>query len=546
MTAKSRGALALLTLAAMLGWTGAAFAQVDAEGLARARAAASSGDSAAAIAEYDLLLAGTPNDVELLNESAQQLSWQGRYAEAIARYDRVLAVSKDNRFALLERAKVLSWAKRYEESVQAFERLLQREPANLDARLGLARVRSWSGDLPAARADYQSILADHPGNRDALLGIAQTYAWSGDLGEARNRYRALRGSAEYDKDADLGTAYLDLWEGNLGSANQTADRLKAWYPGDGDTDALWRAARSASAPWLAVGWDQMDDTDRNLLTTTRYEAAARLPTGLGLHLAYADYDVRTAGEQGSIGSLQLSADFSPRARHQVEVMGGVDRLEHAQAPGHFVSDWGLIYRFPLGGDWSGFVSGRREPYRYSVPLIDNRIVVDSYAFGGSGQLGDHWHLAADGNAWSVSDGNDRLAATASAGYRWTASGHTLDAGGVFRWLDWRKDLDSGYFDPSNFTSLGATFRAFGPISAARHVDYDVSLEAGIQSFDFAGNKTSGDPYYLVVGRLGWQINSAARLEIFGEAGSYASEGAQEWRYTRAGARLVWRFGTGTR
>jgi tetratricopeptide (TPR) repeat protein len=544
MTTHARGALALLLLAALLGWIGAASAQVDAQGLARARAAANSGNGAAAIAEYDRLLSSAPNDVELLNESAQQLSWQGRYAEAIARYDRALAIAPDNRFALLERAKVLSWARRYEESVRAFERLLQLEPTNLDARLGLARVRSWSGGLTAARADYQSILADHPGNRDALLGMAQTYAWSGDLGEARNRYQVLRAGAEYDKDADLGTAYLDLWEDDLGSASQTAARLKAWYPDDRDVDALWRATRSASAPWLAVSWDQMDDTDRNLLTTTLYEAAARMPNGVGLRLAYADYEVRTAGEEGSIGSMQLSADFSPRVRHQIEVMGGVDRLERPQAPGHFVTDWGLSYRFPLGGDWNGFLSGRREPYRYSVPLIDNRIVVDSYGFGASGKLSDRWHVAADGNVWSVSDGNDRLAATASAGYRWTASGQTLDAGGAFRWLDWRKDLNSGYFDPSNFTSLGATFRAFGPISAARHVGYDLSLEAGVQSFDFAGKKTSGDPYYLAVARLGWQINAAGRLELFGEAGSYASEGAQEWRYTRAGARLVWRFGTG--
>jgi len=546
MTNDSRRTCILLLLVALPGWAAAADAQVDAQGLARARAEANSGNSAAAIAEYDLLLTSDPDDLDLLNESAQQLSWEGHYAEALARYDRVLALSPDNRFALLERAKVLSWARRYPESVQAFERLLQLDPPNLDARLGLARVRSWSGEISAARADYESVLADHPDNRDALLGVAQTYAWSGDLEEARDRYRALRGNDKYDKDADLGTAYLDLWEGRLGSANRAATRLKAWYPDDRDVDALWRATHRAMAPWLALSWDQLDDTDHNLMTTTRYEAAATLPTGLGLNLAYAGYDVRTAGERGSIGSLQLRADFSPRARHRIEVMGGVDRLERPRLPSHFVSDWGLSYRYPLGDSWNGFVSGSREPYRYSVPLIDNRIVVDSYAFGASGKLSDKWHLAAEGNVWKVSDGNDRRAATVSAGYRWTASGHTLDVGGVVRWLDWREDLDSGYFDPSNFNSVGATFRAFGPISATRHLDYDVNLEAGIQSFDYSGQKTSGDPYYVAVARVVWQVNRAARLEIFGEAGSYAAEGAQEWRYTRAGARLVWRFGATAR
>jgi hypothetical protein len=175
-------------------------------------------------------------------------------------------------------------------------------------------------------------------------------------------------------------------------------------------------------------------------------------------------------------------------------------------------------------------------------LIDNRIVVDSYAAGVSGTVAENWNLGAEASSWDVSDGNNRLAAAASARYHWTASGHSLEAGGTLRWLDWRKDFDSGYFDPSAFASVGATFRAFGPVSGARRLDYDLSVEAGLQSFDFAGTKTSGDPYYLVVARLGWQVNGAARLEAFAESGSYASEGAQDWRYSKAGARFVWRFG----
>jgi tetratricopeptide (TPR) repeat protein len=542
MIASSRGIRASLVLLATLGWTAVSVAAIDEQGLARARAAASAGDSAAAIAEYDRLLTTSPDDLQLLNESAQQLSWNRRYAEAIARYDRALSIAPDNHFALLERAKVLSWARRYPESVRAFEQLLALNPADLEARLGLARVRSWSGDLVVAQADYRSILHDHPGNRDAMLGLAQTYAWSGDLAEARRRYQELRGSAAYDKDADLGIGYLDLWQGNLASANETASRLKSWYPDDRDVEELWRTTRAASAPWLAAGWDQMDDTDRNLLTTSRYEVAARLPTAVGLHLAYSDYDVRTAGDKGSISSLQASADFSPRPGHKLDLMAGVDRLERPGQPSHFVSDWGAAYRFPLGGNWSGWVSGRREPYRYSVPLIDNRIVVESYGAGISGTVAGHWNLVAEASSWDVSDGNNRLAAAASARYRWTASGHSLEAGGTLRWLDWRKDLDSGYFDPSAFVSAGATFRAFGPVSSARGLDYDLSVEAGVQSFDFADTKTSGDPYYLAVARLGWQINGAARLEVFAESGSYASQGAQDWRYSKAGARFVWRFG----
>jgi tetratricopeptide (TPR) repeat protein len=542
MNANTRGVVAWLVMFVVLGYAAAVSAEVDEQGLAQARAAASSGDSRYAIAEYERLLQAAPDNLLLLNESAQQLSWAKRYAEAITRYERVLSIDPDNRFALLERAKVLSWAGRYAESVDAFEKLLRLDRDDLDARLGMARVRSWSGDLAAARMDYRAILEDHPGHHDAMLGLAQTYAWSGELVEARRRYQELRGTAAADKDADLGIAYLDLWEGDVARASDAARRLKSWYPADPDVAELWLATRSAAAPSIAASWDQMDDTDSNLLTTTRFEAAARLPTGIRLLLSYADYDVRTAGERGSINSIQASAAFSPRANHQLEVMFGEDRLEQRAQPGHFVTNWGLAYRFPLANDWRGWVSARREPYRYSVPLIQNRIVVDSYQAGVNGQVGEHWNVAAEASTWDVSDGNSRLAAAVSAHHRWASSGHTLEAGGTLRWLDWREDLDSGYFDPSGFTSIGATFRAFGPVSRSRHITYDLALEAGVQSFDFAGNRTSGDPYYLAVGRLGWQMNAAARLEAYAESGSYASEGAQDWRYSRIGARLVWQFG----
>jgi tetratricopeptide (TPR) repeat protein len=542
MNASTRGVVAWLVMFAVLGYAAAVSAEVDEQGLAQARAAASSGDSRSAIAEYERLLQAAPDNLILLNESAQQLSWAKRYAEAITRYEQVLSIDPDNRFALLERAKVLSWAGRYAESVDAFEKLLRLDPDDLDARLGMARVRSWSGDLAAARTDYRAMLEDHPGHHDAMLGLAQTYAWSGELVEARRRYQELRGTAAADKDADLGIAYLDLWEGDVARASDTARRLKSWYPADPDVAELWLATRSATAPSVAASWDQMDDTDSNLLTTTRLETTARLPPGIGLRLSYADYDVRTAGDRGSINSIQASAEFSPRARHQVEVMFGEDRLECRAQPGYFVTNWGLAYRFPLADNWRGWVGARREPYRYSVPLIHNRIVVDSYQAGINGQVAEHWKVAAEAGTWDVSDGNNRLAAAVSAHRRWAGSEHTLEAGGTFRWLDWREDLDSGYFDPSGFTSIGATFRAFGPVSRSRHMNYDLALEAGVQSFDFAGSRTSGDPYYLAVGRIGWQMNAAARLEAYAESGSYASEGAQDWRYSRIGARLVWQFG----
>lgn len=524
-------------------WTAAAFAS-DPVLLQQARAAGAAGEAERAVALYDAALAGGTPGVDALAESAQQLSWLGRYDAALQRYERVLALDPASRFALLERAKVLSWARRYPESIAAFDQLLAAYPGDLDGRIGRARAWSWSGELSAARDAYEEVLRDYPEQPDALLGIAQTYAWSGALGEARRGYDTANLALGGRPDAEVGLAYLDLWEGSPAEALAAGLRLAALHPGNGDVRELVRAARRATAPWVAVGWNQLDDTEQNLMTMGRVEAGGWLPGGLRARFAYSNYDVSTTGARGSIDSLQGFAEWLPRPRHRVEAMLGVDRLGRPSQPASSVTDAGVAYRFPLGPAWNGWFSVQREPYRYSVPLIDNRVVIDALLAGAAGRVGDDWFVSAEASGWQLSDNNERLAFDLWARRRAKAGDHTIEAGLGARWLDWRDDRDNGYFDPSGFRSVGLLARAYGPLTADRRATYDLSVEAGTQSFDAAGTRTSGDPYYLAAGRLGWQISNALRLECFAEAGSYASEGSADWRYARAGARLVWQFGTG--
>gem|GEM_PF-2107683 len=512
------------------------------EALAEARAAAESGDSESSLALYDQRLAVQPDDVEALNRSAQQLSWEHRFDEALARYERVLTLQPDNHFALLERAKVLSWARRYEESIAAFERLLELGPEDLEARLGYARVLSWAGRLGAARTQYLAILDEQPGHGYALLGVAQTYAWSGDLRQGRRYYRLAADALDDPKDAEVGLAYIDLWEGASGRALAKAEDLDSRHGGDGDVDDLLRAARDATAPWVASSWDRMTDSDEHRVSTWRTEAGFWLPLGVAARLTYADYDIHSQEQRGSIRSMQARLNWVPLAEHRVELMLGADSWSRPAQASDSTVDWGFNYSFPVRGTWSAFVGAWREPYRYSVPLIDNRIVINAYSTGASGRLPGDWRLATQVGVWQTSDDNRRLSADLSARRPWRLGTHSLEAGGNLRWLDWRTEAGNGYFDPSNFTAIGAPLRAFGPISKAHSINYDVSVELGLQSYDFAGTRTSLDPYYITVARISQQVTPSLRLEAFAEAGSYASEGSNDWRYSRGGARFVWQFG----
>lgn len=524
----------------------AAHTEPDTTALARARATAVAGDRTTSIRLYDELLRASPDDVTLLVESAQQLSWNSQYEAAVHRYEQALSIEPGNRFAARERAKVLSWSGRYPDAVDAFRGLVAQDPEDVEARLGLARTLSWSGRQQEARAEYESVLA--AGNRvgEARLGLAQTWAWSGQLDEARALYEQARPDLPDTKDADLGLAYVDFWQGRLRPAHAAAAQLAQRYPGDRDVAALQRELNRATAPRITASWDQLDDSDGNLLTVSRLEGSARPPIGASVGLAYANYGMSSAGQRGSIDSLQATASWSPRWRHTLDAMAGLDRLSPPTAGGRSVLDWGLTYSFPAGSHASGWIGVRREPYRYSVPLITNEIVIDSLNAGLRGDIGDHWSLATGASAWDTSDGNRRRAFDFAGTYRFRPGSHTIEVGGVTRWLDWRDDLENGYFDPSNFRSLGVTGRAHGPLLRTQGLDYDLSMEVGAQSYETADATTRGDPYYLVVGKVGWQFAEAGRLEAFAEAGTYASQGAGDWRYTRAGIRFSWNFGSEAR
>ncbi len=533
--------LPLLLTSTLLG-TASTAQTIGDDVLAEARTAAETGDMERSIALYDRFLAEHPDDIDALNRSAQQLSWDRRFDEALALYEHVLVLQPDNYMALLESAKVLSWDRRYEESIVAFETLLDTEPEDLDARLGLARVLSWSGRLGAAREQYLRILDDHPGHGEALLGVAQTYAWSGDLRQGRRFYQRAAEALDDPKDAEVGLAYIDLWEGASGRALATAEVLDARHAGDDDVGDLLRAARDATAPWISSSWDRMTDSDDHRTSTWRTEAGFWLPLGVAARLTYADYEIHSQQQVGTIRSLQARFDWVPRPEHRVEFMVGTDLWDRPAQASDSTFDWGFNYSFPVQGTWSAFVGAWREPYRYSVPLIDNRIVITAYSAGTSGRLPQDWRLVAAMGAWQTSDDNRRLSADLSLRRQWHLGRHTVESGGNLRWLDWREETGNGYFDPSNFLAVGAPLRAFGPLSEAHSIKYDVSVALGLQSFRFAGASTSLDPYYILVARLSQQVTAALRLEAFAEAGSYATEGSDDWRYSRGGARFVWQFG----
>ncbi len=527
-----------LLLAAALCATPPTLAGVP-ETLEAADAAFAAGDEARALELYDQVLAQDAENTQALIRSAMLLSWRRSFAEAIARYDRVLAKSPENGPALHERAKVLSWSRRFEEAEAAFRALLVRDPGDRDARLGLARTLSWSGRQGAARREYLTVLDAHPNDAEALVGVGQTYAWSGHPREARRWFDKAQEFHPGTKEANLGLAYLDLARGRTEDAEARAADLDRAFPRDPEVAELRREIGKAGGPWAGAFYDRISDTDDNRLDVYRLEGAGRLSRRVELRGGAALHDMRSPGEDARAESLYAVLALRAAPGHIVSLRAGASRLR--DVAGASSTEWigGLVYDWNVGGDWSGAVAYNHDPLLYSPEILDHRIIIDSYAATISGQLGDYWQVAAEANYWDLSDGARRPLGAFTIKRRWPAGVVRIETGYAFRWLDFDKNLDHGYFAPSNFTAHSLVLRLAGPFGATKAY-WDLTLEGGVQSFSLPDAHVSNDRVLAATGLVGIPLGRTLTLEVLGAYSDFAQQNPAGFESRQVGARLRWR------
>lgn len=539
--AASLGAAAWL-LATLLGAGGGTVLA----GIVEADAAFEAGERQRALALYDEILAAEPSNLHALVRSARLLSWDRRFDEALARYDRAVGLAPLDRSLRLERARVLSWSRRFPEAESAFRQLLEGKPTDREARLGLARTLSWSGRQEQARAEYRALLETDPADPEALVGVAQTFAWSGDAATARRYYESALGVRPGMKEADLGLAYLDLANGDRRSASRSAARLERSFPRDPEVAELLRAIRASSGPRAGFSYDRVEDTDNNVLDILTAEGGTGLERGPDLRLAVARYEMGSPGQSASVDSVQGTLSWALRS-NRVELRGGADRIAPSGAARTTRGIGGVSWAWGVGRRWQGAVSAQQDTFRYNPEILSHRIRIRAYAAEASGRLPGKLRVAASVGAWDLSDGNDRRSAEVG-GWRAVAVGAlTVEAGYQFRYLDYRRNLPNGYFDPADFRAHLAQGRAAGPIGHSR-ASFDVLVETGIQSFTRTDD-ASGTPFELrndrvlgVSGSARIPISGSLSLELHGSRTDYAVTSAAGFRSRQLGLRLRWALG----
>lgn len=496
-----------------------------------AREAFDAGKGPLALALYDAVLASDPRDAEALFRSGQLLSWDRRYDEAIARYDRLLAIDANRRDAAIERAKVLSWDRRLRDAEAAFREIVERWPKDTDARLGLARTLSWRGKEAAARFEYARVLAADPGNVAARIGTAQTWAWSGRLARARDGYERALAASPDERDAWLGLAYASLWSGDAGSAHEIAGDLSRRYPEDAEVDALIDRTLLATRPSIRTTFDRIEDTDDNKLSIATLGAGIALHRRVELVLGLAHHDMRDPSGDASIDGASLGVDLRPARGHLVSLRAGADRLESTSGDRTTEPTGSAAWSFGTDRAWRGSVTAARETLRYSPAITDAGIVIDGLRAEGTGRIGDTWRVSSAAAFGDYSDGNERVQLDLGFLARLPVRRVQVEAGLSFSGIDFDRDLDNGYFDPSDFRSALGVVRATDTFGN-REGSWSVEGAGGVQSFTVSGVDVDRDRVFLISGTIGWPLGRAVRLDLRGSRGDYAAQtpaGFESWQ-----------------
>ncbi|MEO1338343.1 MAG: tetratricopeptide repeat protein, partial [Myxococcota bacterium] len=135
----------------------------------------------------------------------------GDYAAAIANYDAILANDPRNAGVLYNRALALHRSGDYERAQTAYAATLKANPSDLDAAINLGAVKKEIGDTAGAIALYRQVLANDEFNPKVLNNLAALYRADGQHTKAIKTIRKLlmRDKNNVDAYKNLALVYFD-------------------------------------------------------------------------------------------------------------------------------------------------------------------------------------------------------------------------------------------------------------------------------------------------------------------------------------------------
>ena len=494
-----------------------------------ARAEGSGGDGT--IESYQKSITGATDKKEeavLRKELGELYAAQEDYPRAAAEYLQALALAPSafTRRERLQMAIAISWADRFDDAATVLRSILAEDPNDRDARIHLAKVLSWSDKLQESEAEADRVLSRYPENQDALLVKANAMRWRGDARASIPVYEKALAQGE-SFDARIGLAYAYLGVGEKGAAKEISAPLKPAYPYQEKELARFSDALCGVQTWhLGVPYSYYYDSDKNAVNRAALVygfRAGRWDTELAYRLTDAKDPVRHENAEdigitahGKVGRFDTGAGMGINHAGGGNLVTGMARAGSDTA-------WGSIG-----------ASASREMLTDTAQLIENRITRTSGTLSLSETASPRLSFTERFTYSGYSDGNNSEDLWLGAKYAVTLVPPKIAAGYRFRYLDFRRQSGSGYFDPEDFTS----HQVYASLYAEKN-GYYAFLEpsVGYQSYTRYEGRIS-DTFYSLFASAGWTMKKCTAFEIYVEGGNYAAGAVAGFNYYQVGFRLT--------
>ncbi|MEE8449860.1 MAG: tetratricopeptide repeat protein, partial [Thermodesulfobacteriota bacterium] len=471
-----------------------------------------------AAAEYSKLL-GKKYEKDIRTEYAQVLTLAGQGEKAGKEYGKLLAdFPKDAQLALA-RARALEGLKRYQEAIESYRLVKKLEPGNLTARLELAGVLNTAGDFDAAAQEYREILSSVPSMREARYGLAINLSSAGRMEEAVSELNQLLEQDPNDLETLTQRGLVRLWSGKHKLAESDLKRVLAAKTSDpevhlGLSQLYFQTGRVRPA---------FREVNTALELNPEYQEAQRyrqtIKDSLRPSAVVSPARIRedNVGNRSFINEIGFSFFPEPGSRADIDLSwidARSDRINTDSFRLRTAIETRLTDTFGLSGNVS-LVSLQREKeedqhilpgiffnffprlgltvsagfqrdvLEHTAELINNDIRTSSFLGRIDYQFLPGYFFFTGYEFTDISDGNIKQRVTSSIGKQILKGNPRLSMGYSFEFLAFARNLDEGYFDPSNYLAHTVNMYLAGDI-------LDNRIFFSIYAF-FGDARTGGQP-----------------------------------------------------
>lgn len=461
---------------------------------------------------------------QIYKQKGEQLALEGKYALAAPYYRQALSLARGS-FTLEERMRMafhLSWGRKYKESLKELELVLKENPANLQARLHYVRILSWMGKFKLALTAIDQILKDNPQNLEALLIKADTLRWRGDWFKAKPLYERILQRQEIFE-ARLGLSYIFLYNGQRQQALDNFNLLRPIYPyQQKEAKRLAIALNSQNKNALMAEAIYYHDEDKN--------EYLYYPLSLSFWIKQWRFDLNYRHREAKDpfrheASREVSIFSSLKPSDYLRVSAGLGSIEyglHSQAT-YLTFNWKIDFSLSL----TQFgLTLAKEGLTETAQLINKKIRLINLSYYLSQPINDRFSLLANLSHRVYSDDNRANDLNLGLNYCIHVYQPVFNLGSRLRYLSFKRQTYSGYFDPTIYLSP-QLYTTFFIESLQNYLYFEAY--AGYQAYQRFDRNINNWIAGVSIS-YGWRPSTHFLLAINATTGNFALATPTGWRY----------------